>query len=44
MIDMFTLLMVHGLMFVALFRVMMDETLDSEDGPAADPDEEVPGA
>ena len=33
MIDIFALLLVHGLLFVALFRLMFDDTLDAD--PAA---------
>ena len=42
MIDMFTLLLVHGLIFIALFRLMSDNTLDREDAaaPAAEPQPE----
>ena len=30
MIDIFALLLVHGLLFVALFRLMFDDTLDAD--------------
>lgn len=36
MIDIFTLLLVHGVMCVALYRLMGDDRLDSEDAAPAD--------
>ena len=39
MIDMFTLLLVHGLLFVALYRLMTDDVLDSEAPPKPENDE-----
>ncbi|MHA6332176.1 hypothetical protein ACXYL9_00715 [Qipengyuania sp. CAU 1752] len=39
MIDMFTLLLVHGLLLVALYRLMGDEVLDAEESAAPLPDE-----
>ena len=37
MIDMFALLLVHGLLGLALYRLMMDDSVDHEtDEPAAD--------
>ncbi|NNC59979.1 MAG: hypothetical protein HKO05_08300 [Erythrobacter sp.] len=38
MIDMFTLLLVHGLLLVALYRLMGDDTLDAEDTGSSTPD------
>ena len=43
MIDMFTLLLVHGIMFLALYRLMVDDTLDSEEGPASSLEEDAAG-
>ena len=39
MIDMFTLLLVHGLLLVALYRLMGDERLDAEETAVPLPDE-----
>lgn len=36
MIDIFALLLVHGLLFAALFRLMFDDTLDADPAAAAD--------
>lgn len=36
MIDIFALLLVHGLLFVALFRLMLDDTLDIDPDVAGD--------
>lgn len=41
MIDMFALLLVHGLLFLALFRLMMDDSVDHD--PVFDPPAEEPG-
>ncbi|UIP07477.1 hypothetical protein LY632_03505 [Erythrobacter sp. SDW2] len=35
MIDMFALLLVHGLLFLAAFRLMMDDSVDHD--PVFDP-------
>jgi hypothetical protein len=40
MIDMFALLLVHGLLFIAVVRLMLDETVDHD--PAFDPPPEEP--
>ena len=38
MIDMFALLLVHGLLAIALYRLMMDDTVDQEERePLPDP-------
>jgi hypothetical protein len=46
MIDMFALLLVHGLLFLAAFRLMMDDTVDHDPvfGPPADQGGSDPGA
>lgn len=35
MIDYFALLLVHGLLFIALFRLMLDDSVDSEALPGS---------
>lgn len=44
MIDMFALLLVHGLLFLALFRLMVDDSVDQD--PVFDPpaDDSADGA
>ncbi|ABC64514.1 hypothetical protein [Erythrobacter litoralis] len=44
MIDMFTLLLVHGILFLALYRLMVDDTVDSEVDVASPVDEDATGA
>lgn len=47
MIDMFALLLVHGLLFLAAFRLMMDDTVDEDPaltGLQGDTAEQEPGA
>lgn len=47
MIDMFALLLVHGLLFLAAFRLMMDDGVDRDpafDPPPSDDAGSAPGA
>ena len=39
MIDMFALLLVHGLLFLGVFRLMMDDSVDDDPALAASEDE-----
>lgn len=45
MIDMFALLLVHGLLFLAAFKLMMDDTVDHDSAfdPPADQGGSDPG-
>lgn len=46
MIDMFALLLVHGLLFLVAFRLMMDDSVDHDPvfDPPADESADTPGA
>lgn len=42
MIDMFALLLVHGLLFLGAFRLMMDDSVDDDPALHAADDEGAP--